>query len=479
MITRSRSGPALPALLTLYKSLVRSSIDYGLIVYGSASKSLLAELDKVQNIFLRLMLGSLPSTPVSELRLETGIEPTHLRALWLSSNFVLKINDESSNPIAKFTSNMRKRTVKHRPRSTPCLAEAIQLTQDLNLSPSSLEPTLQSPPWTADNLTSHFLHISKSSAAANPLEANSIFLEFYNSLPTNSISVFCDGSCSPALERSSAAFLIPNLNVSRSWTLVPGSSILSAELSAIDSSLSFLYRAHEVYESVFVFSDSKSAIQLLSSNCHSHPIAFNALNTINLLKVRGISVSLVWIPSHVGIHFNEQVDTLARQEVISPSVRFENQLSLSEKLLVVKHKLQSQFHADIHRFPSFHAQHRKKIGPAPYFNAPSRRTSVALHRLRSGHNHLNGHRFKFDPDCQSPNCRHGCIAQENARHVLLDCPFFDHERHPLRLLFTRLNLPFTLENVLCFNDSIPKNSLLNIRYALSSFLIASKLISIV
>jgi len=47
VITRSRSDPALPALLTLYKSLVRSSIDYGLIVYGSASKSLLAELDKV------------------------------------------------------------------------------------------------------------------------------------------------------------------------------------------------------------------------------------------------------------------------------------------------------------------------------------------------------------------------------------------------------------------------------------------------
>ena len=63
---------------------------------------------------MRLILGSLPSTPVSELRLETGIEPTHLHALWLSSNFVLKINDESSNPIAKFTSNMRKRTVKHR-----------------------------------------------------------------------------------------------------------------------------------------------------------------------------------------------------------------------------------------------------------------------------------------------------------------------------------------------------------------------------
>jgi ribonuclease HI len=374
---------------------------------------------------------------------------------------------------------MRIRAVKHRPRSTPCLADAIQLTRDLNLSPSSLEPAFNPPPWSAENLVSHFLPISKSSASANPLAANNIFLEFYNSLPPDNISVFCDGSCSPALKRSSAAFLIPALNVSRSWTLVPGSSILSAELSAIDSSLSFLYRAHEVYKSIFVFSDSKSAIQLLSSNGHSHPIAFNVLNTINLLKVRGISVSLVWIPSHVGILFNEQVDALARQEVISPSIQFENHLSFAEKILVVKHKLQSLFHADLYSFPSFHAKHRKKIGPASYLNARSRKISVALHRLRSGHNHLNSHRFKFDPQCQSPNCRNGCNAQENANHVLLICPFFDRERQRLRLLFTRLGIPFNLKNVLCLNDSIDKNSLLNIHYALSSFLIASKLINIV
>jgi hypothetical protein len=137
------------------------------------------------------------------------------------------------------------------------------------------------------------------------------------------------------------------------------------------------------------------------------------------------------------------------------------------------------FHADLRRFPSFQARHRKKIGPAPYFNSPSRKVSVALHRLRSGHNHLNGHRFKFDPNCLSPNCRHGCNAQENARHVLLDCPFSDRERLPLRLLFTQLNLPFSLENVLCLNDSIDKNSLFRIQYALSSFLIASKLLNIV
>ena len=199
---------------------------------------------------------------------------------------------------------------------------------------------------------------------------------------------------------------------------------------------------HMKYTSPVLFSWIPSLLS--SCNSHSHSIALNVLNTINLLKARGISVSLVWIPSHYGIHFSEQVhsmDTLARQEVNSPSVRFENHLSFAEKLLVVKHKLLSLFHADVHRFPSFHAQHRKKIGPAPYFNAPSRKISVALHRLRSGHSQRNGYRFKFDPECHSPNCRHGCNAQEN---VLLDCPYSIAKDIPL--LDSHLLVPFTRSN---------------------------------
>ena len=45
-------------MLRLYKSLVRSKLDYGCIVYGSASKSYLQMLDPVHNQGLRLCLGA-------------------------------------------------------------------------------------------------------------------------------------------------------------------------------------------------------------------------------------------------------------------------------------------------------------------------------------------------------------------------------------------------------------------------------------
>jgi len=45
-------------LLKLYRFHVRSKLDYGCVVYGSAWKSVLESLDRVQNAALRSCLGS-------------------------------------------------------------------------------------------------------------------------------------------------------------------------------------------------------------------------------------------------------------------------------------------------------------------------------------------------------------------------------------------------------------------------------------
>ena len=57
-------------LLHLYQSLIRSKLDYGAIVYGSAGKSYLAMLDTVHNQGLRLALGTVRTSPVESLYVE-------------------------------------------------------------------------------------------------------------------------------------------------------------------------------------------------------------------------------------------------------------------------------------------------------------------------------------------------------------------------------------------------------------------------
>ena len=85
-------------LLRLYRALVRSKLDYGCIVYGSASKSVLRTLDAVHHTGLRICLGAFRTSPVQSLYVKAGETSLSLRRLRLSMNYVLKLYSISENP---------------------------------------------------------------------------------------------------------------------------------------------------------------------------------------------------------------------------------------------------------------------------------------------------------------------------------------------------------------------------------------------
>jgi len=58
VVAHSSWGADQHTLLHLYRSLVRSKLDYGSVVYGSARESYLSILDPIQNHALRLCLGA-------------------------------------------------------------------------------------------------------------------------------------------------------------------------------------------------------------------------------------------------------------------------------------------------------------------------------------------------------------------------------------------------------------------------------------
>ena len=67
VVAHTSWGTDQDTLLLLYTSLIRSKLDYGCIVYGSARSSYLRMLDPVQNHALRLCLGAYRTSPSSSL----------------------------------------------------------------------------------------------------------------------------------------------------------------------------------------------------------------------------------------------------------------------------------------------------------------------------------------------------------------------------------------------------------------------------
>ena len=66
-------------LMTIYKTLIRSKLDYGCQAYASASESQLARLDRIQSAALRIVTGAYRSTSITDLQVECCVPPLELR----------------------------------------------------------------------------------------------------------------------------------------------------------------------------------------------------------------------------------------------------------------------------------------------------------------------------------------------------------------------------------------------------------------
>ena len=75
IVAHSEWGADRKVLLRLNRSLIRSKLDYGSVVYGSARKSYLKILDSIHNEGLRLVLGAFRTFPINSLYVEAD-EPS-------------------------------------------------------------------------------------------------------------------------------------------------------------------------------------------------------------------------------------------------------------------------------------------------------------------------------------------------------------------------------------------------------------------
>ena len=186
-------------------------------------------------------------------------------------------------------------------------------------------------------------------------------------------------------------------------------------------------------------------------------------------------MSFVWIPSHVGIMHNETVDSLAQTENKTPSNFIQNVLSYSEKTNIAKKQFQKIKMSTIESqfpFPKILPYHPT---PKNWFSHNTNRVAtVALHRIRSGHNRLNSHQSKYKPVL--PFCRRGCNEKEDSEHLFLKCAALDANRVKITKIFEKHKIPFNLQTLLGCNFTLTGKQQLIIRNSVVSFLTSSKMI---
>lgn len=86
-LTGREWGASRSSLKSIYVALIRSVLDYGSIMVGSAAKSLLMRLEVIQNQALRICCGTFKTSSVPAIQVEMGELPLELRRIQLIANY--------------------------------------------------------------------------------------------------------------------------------------------------------------------------------------------------------------------------------------------------------------------------------------------------------------------------------------------------------------------------------------------------------
>ena len=250
-------------LLRLCRALGRSKLDYGCIVYGSATKSVLRTLDAVHHAGLRICQGAFRTPPVQSLYVKAE-KLLSLRRLRPSMNYVLKLHSIPENPAYDYVVNPK--FLSHfeaQPHITPTLGIRLQppfQAAGIDVEGISTDSLLTDvSPWSMPVPVVRFDLIKFKNAETNPEQYIQLFVEL-SSYPNHS-KIFTDGSkCNEKVAAAAAAEAADSNFKSPLCRLPDNCSIYTAELHAIHLALRLICQSQK--KSFLVLSDSLSVFKI-------------------------------------------------------------------------------------------------------------------------------------------------------------------------------------------------------------------------
>lgn len=219
------------ALRTLYIGLIRSVLDYGYVAYGSASKSVLAKLDKIQAEALRICSGAFKTTSVPALQVEMGEMPLELRRQQIMMTYWANLQGHTNHP----TSKAIEPCWEHEKSPSKSFGWVLRETaRGMGLLERSFSPSVvlaAIPPWllSQPHVDLKLLDYVRDESGGNCEIVSSYIRRRYYSW----LQIYTDGSKDPKTGRTAAAVVIPEFDVINGNRLTNNISVFVCEIAAM------------------------------------------------------------------------------------------------------------------------------------------------------------------------------------------------------------------------------------------------------
>lgn len=420
-------------LLLLYKSFIRSILDYGSFIYQSDNRANSLAIERIQFRAIRIALGYRISTPVNILIAESTLPFLGDRALQLGCNFVAKNLQRSDTDTHDALTAFMDMLNKARPSSLRVLHSCIDI----------LAPQLEKP-FTLPNL-SVFTHTFDTITLTVPYDTTlgievrdtpdpqASFSELLEDLGDR-LLLFTDGSKTREGVGSACTTLDGRISVTRG--IDPRASIFTAECMALGDALD---AALESGQACVILTDSLSALQALNGvriDAAVNPYVLDIKRKVLLLDSTPgrPQVEFFWVPAHVGILGNELADAKAKQAAsAAPTgdylLPFTDLYPIHKEtaIMATRDTITNPEFPTGRRFFEFIYRPRAK----PWFHGLrlDRSFIVTVNRIRANHYGLKSSlarkNFVDRPDC---DCG---AAHQDIDHVLWSCPLLTLHRPTL------------------------------------------------
>ena len=423
-ISRKAWGADRQSLLHIYRSLIRSKLDYGCQIYSSANPSSLKMLNSVHNLGIRLSTGAFRTSPTDSLYADSGEPSLEHRREKLSLQLLARILAMPETPShTSITDPAQDQLFANRPYHNTLGTRTRQTLQALQQEQPKIRRSLNytNCPWTTPvgRQCESISELCKKNTP--PLILKTAFQHHQDTHHRNETKIYTDGSKSEA--GTAFSCILPTIQVGR--RIPSASSIFSAELLAIKHALAVT--AGSNYTNIVIHSDSKSSLQAIGNQFTKHPIVNDIHSYLRMLCRRGIEICFCWVPSHIGVAGNEAADQKAKS--IAESNGFTIDIDLPFKDYYPEFR--RWVHAKWKRSWIEAAQTNKlrsikdSTTPCATSYQRGRQGEVMTARLRIGHTRLTHAHLLLGEE--RPFCE-DCIVPLTIKHILTECPSYTDER---------------------------------------------------
>ncbi|XP_050535155.1 uncharacterized protein LOC126902170 [Daktulosphaira vitifoliae] len=406
-------GAKSSVLINLYRSLVRSKLDYGSICYTNSYPNLQKTIDIIHNNGLRVATGALRSSPIPRILSISREPPLHIRRTKLALNYISRILSSPENSTLPFVTQNRFANIfcSNSNLKKPLGLRMLYEMSLNNIDPNSIIKREYSvvPHWRVPSFLVDTNLANYSKKETSSIIYKNLFNEIINSPPSNP-QIYTDASKT----NSGVAIAIINGHQSISYKLPDHNSIYTAEYFAL---LEGVYLAIQLPDSITnICTDLLSALNNLKYNWYSSTLA---IKISNIIVKANKYIRFIWTPGHCRIDGNEKADQVAREAVNNPLTEIRTYSSLIDIHRNVSTFCTNVWESEWRRTPNKKLREIKnttEYWPKPHTS--NRKDEVVINRLRIGHSKMSHEHLmrRKDPAmCQT------CGEPLTVKHLLVQC----------------------------------------------------------